>query len=55
MRTRKKNSHKQSYVELTFVPDEYKALGWDFDTLPDAGYLASPEFQQLTGSVAQMA
>ena len=39
--------HGQSYTEIPFDNAEYRRIGWDFETLPSQGYLASREFQDL--------
>lgn len=32
--------HRQEYIEIPFDRDEYKKIGWDFNSLPDAGCIA---------------
>jgi hypothetical protein len=38
--------YHQSYMQIPFVPREYRSLGFETDLLPQPGYLASEAFEQ---------
>lgn len=40
-------AHSQPFLHIPFVAEEYREIGWDFDCLPEPGFLASEAFQKL--------
>lgn len=40
-------AHSQEYIHLPFEPEQYRSIGWDFDSLPAPDYLSTKEFSDL--------
>lgn len=39
--------HNQPFIHIPYREEEYKAIGWDTECLPEPGYLASEKFENL--------
>lgn len=43
--------HGQDYIDIPFVAEDYRDVDWDFERLPQPGFLHSPDFLKLKDAV----